>query len=90
MFSFKKILRITVILGLAGLITLFAFYLSMRSDLPSVASLKNLQWQTPMQIYSADGLLINQYGEKKRIPLPLNEMPQQLLDAILALSLIHI
>jgi penicillin-binding protein 1A len=56
----------------------------MRSELPSVSSLKNLQWQTPMQIYSSDGLLMNQFGEKKRIPLALNEMPKQLINAILA------
>jgi len=56
----------------------------MRSELPSVSSLKNLQWQTPMKIYSADGLLMNQFGEKKRIPLALNEMPKQLINAILA------
>ncbi|WP_206486256.1 penicillin-binding protein 1A [Thalassotalea sp. G2M2-11] len=56
----------------------------MRSDLPSVESLKNVKWQTPMQIYSADGHLMNQFGEKKRIPLTLDEMPQQLIDAILA------
>ena len=37
-----------------------------------------------MMIYSADGKLMNQFGEKKRLPLPLNEMPQQLIDAILA------
>ncbi|GHF87452.1 penicillin-binding protein 1A [Thalassotalea marina] len=37
-----------------------------------------------MMIYSADGRLMNQFGEKKRLPLPLNEMPQQLIDAILA------
>jgi len=72
------------IIGLAGTVTLFGLYLAMRSDIPSVISLKNLQWQTPMKIYSADGLLMEQYGEKKRIPLPLDQMPQQLLNAILA------
>lgn len=56
----------------------------MRSDLPSVESLKNLQWQTPMQIYSSDGLLISQFGEKKRMPLTLDQVPQQLIDALLA------
>ncbi|TWX74247.1 PBP1A family penicillin-binding protein [Colwellia sp. C1TZA3] len=56
----------------------------MRSNLPSVESLKDLQWQTPMQIFSADGKLISQFGEKKRIPLTLEEMPQQLINAILA------
>ncbi|TYK65252.1 penicillin-binding protein 1A [Colwellia echini] len=56
----------------------------MRSDLPDVESLKDLQWQTPLQIYSKDRLLISQFGEKKRIPLTLDEVPQQLIDALLA------
>ncbi|MGB2739786.1 MAG: penicillin-binding protein 1A [Cognaticolwellia sp.] len=56
----------------------------MRSSLPSVELLKDLQWQTPMQIMSADGKLISQFGEKKRIPLTLDEMPQQLINAVLA------
>jgi len=37
-----------------------------------------------MQIYSNDGLLISQFGEKKRIPLSFDEIPQQLIDALLA------
>jgi len=56
----------------------------MKSDLPSVESLKNIKWQTPMRIYSADGQLMNQFGEKKRIPLSLEEIPQQLINAVLA------
>lgn len=56
----------------------------MRSELPSVESLKDLHWQTPLQVYSRDGLLISQFGEKKRIPLTLEQVPQQLVDALLA------
>ena len=67
-----------------GFLALAGIYLSMRSSLPSVESLKDLQWQTPMQIFSSDGKLISQFGEKKRIPLTLDEMPQQLINAILA------
>ncbi|MEW6991886.1 penicillin-binding protein 1A [Colwelliaceae bacterium 6441] len=37
-----------------------------------------------MKIYSADGQLMNQFGEKKRIPLSLEDMPKQLINAILA------
>lgn len=84
MFLLKRIFSVMVILGVLGLATLFALYLAMKSSLPSVVSLKDLQWQTPMQIYTADGLLMNQFGEKKRIPLPLSAVPQQLIDAILA------
>jgi len=67
-----------------GILALAGVYLSMRSSLPSVDSLRDLQWQTPMQIFSADGKLISQFGEKKRIPLTLDEIPQQLINAILA------
>lgn len=65
-------------------IAVYSLYLSMRSDLPSVELLKDLHWQTPLQVYSQDGLLISQFGEKKRTPLTLEEVPQQLIDALLA------
>ncbi len=58
--------------------------MSMRSELPSVKILKEIQWQTPMQIFSSDGKLISQFGENKRIPLELKDFPQQLIDALLA------
>lgn len=56
----------------------------MRSELPNVESLKDLHWQTPLQVFSRDGLLISQFGEKKRTPLSLDQVPQQLIDALLA------
>ncbi len=56
----------------------------MRSDLPSVQSLKDLQWQTPLQIFSHDELLISQFGEKKRVVLSLEEVPKKLIEALLA------
>ena len=84
MFSIKNLLKATSILIFIGILALFGIYLSMRSSLPSVDSLRDLQWQTPMQIFSADGKLISQFGEKKRIPLTLEEMPEQLINAVLA------
>lgn len=84
MFSFKNLLKVGLFSSLIGLIAIVIVYFSLRSELPSVESLKNLQWQTPMKIYSADGQLMNQFGEKKRIPLTLDEMPKQLINAILA------
>lgn len=56
----------------------------MRSELPSVESLKHLQWQIPLQIFSDDGLLISQYGEKKRVVLSLEQVPKYLKEALLA------
>lgn len=84
MFSAKNYIKLPLILVFIAIMATFALYLSFRSQLPDIHSLKDVQWQTPMQIFSQDGLLISQFGEKKRIPLTFEEIPQQLIDAILA------
>ena len=63
-FSVKKLAKFSIITLISGLILTSALYLNMRDSLPSVEVLKDLKWQTPMQIYSADGKLISQFGEK--------------------------
>ena len=55
-------------------------------DLPDVSTLKDVQLQTPMQIFSRDGKLLSQYGEKRRIPLALEQIPAQMIDAFLAVE----
>jgi len=40
--------------------------------------------QTPMLVYSAEGDLIAQYGEKRRIPLKLDQIPPNLVHAFIA------
>ncbi len=84
MFSIKNLLKVSLILVILSSIGVYSLYLSMRSELPSVESLKDLHWQTPLQVFTKDGLLISQFGEKKRTPLTLDEVPQQLIDALLA------
>jgi penicillin-binding protein 1A len=37
-----------------------------------------------MQVFTKDGKLINQFGEKRRIPVKIEDIPQPLIDAILA------
>ncbi len=64
--------------------TIVAAYSYVKDDLPSVTVLKDMQLQIPMRIFSADGLLISQYGLKKRVPLELHEVPLQLKQALLA------
>jgi len=83
-FSAKKFFKLILIVVFITIFATFALYLTLRDELPNINSLKDVQWQTPMQIYSNDGLLISQFGEKKRIPLSFDEIPQQLIDALLA------
>jgi len=83
-FSAKNFFKVVIILIFLVIFATFALYLTLRDELPNINSLKNVQWQTPMKIYSNDGLLISQFGEKKRLPLTFDEIPQQLIDALLA------
>jgi penicillin-binding protein 1A len=59
-------------------------YFYIKADLPSVAVLKDVRLQTPMRIYTQDGKLISQYGVKRRIPLTLEQIPEQLIQAVIA------
>ncbi|HEY8096712.1 MAG TPA: penicillin-binding protein 1A, partial [Methylobacter sp.] len=52
--------------------------------LPDIKTLHNVQYQIPLSIYSNDNLLIAQFGEKKRTPITIEEVPQQLINAFIA------
>jgi penicillin-binding protein 1A len=67
-----------------GITILLGTYFYIKSDLPSVDVLKDVRLQTPMRIFTQDGKLISQYGVKRRIPLTLDQIPEQLKQAVIA------
>ncbi|MCL2915309.1 PBP1A family penicillin-binding protein [Shewanella corallii] len=71
-------------LAILGIGAILAAYLYVKPDLPNVATLKTVKLQTPLRVFSQDGLLISQFGEKRRIPVSLDEVPKPLIQAILA------
>lgn len=83
--KYLKLLSIVAIIcALLGLLAVVGMYYYIKPDLPSVAMLKDVRLQTPMKIYTQDGKLISQFGLKRRIPLSLEEAPEQLIQAVLA------
>jgi len=80
----KYVISIFALGSIFAVVTIAGLYFYIRADLPSVEVLKDVKLQTPMQIFTRDGRLISQYGVKRRIPVTLDEVPQQLIDAILA------
>lgn len=69
-----------------GISSIAGIYLYLKDDLPDVTTLQDVRLQTPMQVFTADGELISQFGEKRRIPLKLEEMPPLLIEAFLAVE----
>jgi len=56
----------------------------LQDELPDVKQLHDIEYQVPLSVYSSDGLLLAQFGEKKRSPINIDEVPQQLINAFLA------
>lgn len=82
----KKLLILCLILFICGLLTIAGLYLYVKDELPDVTTLQDVRLQTPMQVFTADGELISQFGEKRRIPLTLEQMPPLLIEAFLAIE----
>jgi penicillin-binding protein 1A len=79
--------RICVVL--IGVILLIAFanvcaYAYLRPALPDVASLRDVQLQVPLRVYTRDGRLIAAIGDQRRIPVRYDQLPKKLIQAFLA------
>ncbi|CAN5218193.1 penicillin-binding protein 1A [soil metagenome] len=69
-------------LTIAFIIGCFLFFLEVQ--LPDVSVLKDYQWQVPLRVYTKDGKLMAEFGEIRRTPLELNQVPKLLINAVLA------
>src|SRR6202046_5114860 len=79
--------RICVVL--LGAIALIAFanvcaYVYLKPALPDVDSLRDIQLQVPLRVYTRDGKLIAAIGEQRRIPVRYEQLPKKLIQAFLA------
>ena len=80
----KYLLILAVCCILLGAGWIYGLYKYIEPQLPDVNTLKDVRLQTPMQVYSAEGDLIAQYGEMRRIPLSLQQVPPEMVKAFIA------
>ncbi len=85
---FKRLLRWALILAFSGLLlTVLAVgvaYWLIAPRLPNVAELKDYHMQVPLRVLSADGKLIATFGETRRIPVAIANVPARLKHAVLS------
>lgn len=60
-----------------------AFYF-LSPSLPSAEAMRDIELQTPLRVYSRDGRLMAQIGEKRRTPVVYEEIPEIVINAFLA------
>ncbi len=52
--------------------------------LPDVRQLQDFELHTPLRIYTRDAKLIGEFGEERRIPVDFENIPQPMIDALIA------
>ncbi|MCU0734957.1 MAG: penicillin-binding protein 1A [Methylotetracoccus sp.] len=67
-----------------GAVTVLGLYYYLEPQLPDIESLNDVRYQIPMNVYSKEGKLMAQYGEKKRTPVAITDVPEDLIHAFLA------
>ncbi|MEX6501379.1 penicillin-binding protein 1A [Pseudomonas zhanjiangensis] len=59
-------------------------FLYLSPSLPSVESLRSIQLQIPLRVYSNDAKLIAEFGEMRRSPIAFSDIPDDFINALLA------
>ncbi len=77
-------LKILMALMLLGAIILSLLSMVVIPELPDIETLRDVKMQIPLKVYSHDGSLIAEFGEMRRIPISIEQTPQQFIDAFIA------
>jgi penicillin-binding protein 1A len=77
-------LAIAAGLAVAGVLAVGLVVVLAYPQLPSLEALTAYQPKIPLRIYTAEGVLIGEFGEERRSFISISEVPQQLKNAIIA------
>jgi penicillin-binding protein 1A len=83
-FVFRFIRKLLVSVSLIVVVVIVGVMYYIEFELPDIDALNTVQLQVPLQIFTHDGKLIAEYGEKRRIPIPYAKIPRPLIEAVLA------
>ena len=73
--------------GAAALLMVLAIALAMAyPNLPDISDLAEYRPKLPLRIYSIDKVLIGEFGEERRSFTPIEDIPQVMKDAVLAIE----
>jgi penicillin-binding protein 1A len=78
------ILATAVGFAVVGVAVFIGAYYYVSPGLPQAAELRDIKIQVPLQVYSRDGRLIDEFGEMKRTPVAYDDIPPLLVKAIVA------
>ena len=85
----KALLWLTglVTAGAVSLVMVIAVALAVAyPNLPDISDLSDYRPKLPMRVFSADGVVIGEFGEERRRLTPIKDIPKVMTDAVLAIE----
>ena len=73
-----------MLVTLLGVYAYICSYVYLAPSLPSAQSMRNVEMQVPLRVYTRGGELIAQIGEQRRIPVNYDQIPEVVKHAFLA------
>jgi penicillin-binding protein 1A len=70
--------------AVVGALAVAGFILTLLPDLPDAQEIRDVQLQVPLRVYAANGELMAEFGEQRRQPVAIENVPEKLVHAILA------
>ncbi|MCM2335206.1 MAG: penicillin-binding protein 1A [Pseudomonas sp.] len=90
MSRFRRLLRWALIafagLAVLGAIAIGVVYYLVSPKLPDVEQLRNVEMQEPMYVYARDGRLMALFGETRRYPVAIEDVPERLKQAFISIE----
>ncbi|MBJ6980310.1 penicillin-binding protein 1A [Luteimonas sp. MC1895] len=83
---FRWLLLLAAVAILLGALAAGSIYYVVSSRLPEVESLRNIELQEPMYVYARDGRLMALFGEMRRYPVDIAEVPDVVKQAFIAIE----
>jgi len=80
----KRLLWDLAALVITCAVIVMGVYLLLQSQVPDVKALADTHLQVPMRIFSQDGKLMGEFGDKRRDPVAFDQIPPLLIKAVLA------
>ena len=84
MIRFAGLFGVFAVLALLGALGAGGLYLYLNRNLPSAETLRDVRLQVPLRVFARDGGLIAEFGEQRRTPLRLDQIPERMLQAFIA------
>jgi penicillin-binding protein 1A len=84
------LIKALLVFALAGgvvvtMLIAYAFIIAI-PNLPPISALVDYKPKEPLRVFTADKVLIGEFGEERRTVVPLSEIPLQMRNAVLAIE----